>query len=218
VPTFFLLATGINTGFLFNVLRNPVIKTAQVGLEVAHGILAGAGARNVVSDTWYRDLLVPPGRPPQHVLQTIWFAIYIVMCCGCALAVRRHESAVSYAVRDTIQNGLWWYYTQLAVSVSGYLRFFKAKGPLAASVNAIALTGSVLVMTKRFHDGTDGATTPFLVPYCAWLCVVVYINGGIYWLNRRRGVVPPALDRVTVLGRNPASNSEAEGKEKVDCP
>ena len=75
--------------------------------------------------------------------------MYIPMCCGCALAVLRHDSAASYAIRyvtvapsrltsrrdlispryrDTIQNGLWWYYTQLAVSVSGYLIFFKTKG------------------------------------------------------------------------------------------
>ena len=45
---------------------------------------------------------------------------------------------------------------------------------------------SQLEQQKLLHDATEGATTPFLVPYCAWLGFVIYINGGILWLNRGR--------------------------------
>ena len=77
--------------------------------------------------------------------------------------------------------------------------------PSIALVDAVALTGSAWYMTvgvldnwiprasqsehqKLFHDATEGAITPFLIPYCAWLGFVIYTNGGILLLNLGRKI------------------------------
>lgn len=36
------------------------------------------------------------------------------------------------------------------------------------------------------HGPTDGKSSYYLVPYCAWLGVATYLNAGIWWMNKDR--------------------------------
>ncbi|KAF9652190.1 TspO/MBR-related protein [Thelephora ganbajun] len=172
-------------GFLFDIPRNPVV---AVGLPLALGFLSGAGSKKVINSIWYQSLLIPPGRPPRPAFPIIWTTLYTAMGYASYLAIRHHDRAVMAVTKETIQTGLKWYYVQLGLNFMWNPIFFNAKSPLSALVDAVALTGSTWYMTKLFHGATDGATTPFLIPYCVWLGFVVYINGGIWWLNRGRNV------------------------------
>ncbi|KAF9780134.1 TspO/MBR-related protein [Thelephora terrestris] len=172
-------------GFLFEVPRNPVF---AVGLPIALGFLSGARTKKVIDGTWYQSLSFPPGRPPRLAFPIVWTALYTSMGYASYLAVSRYDRAILPITKETIHTGLKWYYVQLGLNFLWSPIFFNAKSPLAAFVDAVALTGSTCYMTKLFHDATDGATTPLLVPYCAWLSFVIYINGSIWWLNRGRNL------------------------------
>jgi len=175
----------MSPNLLFDIPRNPVL---AVGLPLTLGFLSGSGTKKVINGTWYQSLLFPPGRPPRLAFPIIWTALYIAMGYASYLAVNHHDNAVVSATKETIQTGLKWYYVQLGLNFLWSPIFFNAKSPSAALVDAVALTGSTLYMTKLFHGTTEGATTPFLIPYCAWLGFVLYINGSIWWFNRRRNV------------------------------
>lgn len=58
----------------------------------------------------------------------------------------------------------------------------------AALVDILGLTSSVVYMTKVLHGPTGGKSTYLLVPYCVWLSLATYLNGGIWWLNRGRTI------------------------------
>jgi len=155
-----------------------------VALPLALGFIGASGSNNAVCRTWYQDLSVPLGRPPRGVLPFIWNALYAAMGYASHLAIRHHDDSISYVTKQTIQVGYVWYYLLWVFNLIRSPTPPNLETPSMVFGDAIASAVLTLHTTKLFHDGTDGATTPFLIPYCAWMCVVVYINGGIYWLNR----------------------------------
>ncbi|KAH7103081.1 TspO/MBR-related protein, partial [Auriculariales sp. MPI-PUGE-AT-0066] len=64
--------------------------------------------------------------------------------------------------------------------------FFNIKRTDLALLDIVPLTGSVFYMTSLLHTATDGATTPFLAPYCAWMVFATYLNASVWSMNRGR--------------------------------
>lgn len=79
--------------------------------------------------------------------------------------------------------------------------------PGLALVDITALTGTVIYLTvceiyyllkashlshlalqSVLHGPTDGKSSYYLVPYCAWLGVATYLNAGMWWLNKDRNL------------------------------
>ncbi|KAJ7590916.1 TspO/MBR-related protein [Mycena floridula] len=163
--------------------RNPIM---AIGLPLALGTLSGFSTAKVVRGAWYQNLYTPPGRPPRQVFPIVWPLLYASMGYASHLAVKALDNAAMPATRSALKLGLTLYYAQLALNVSWSPLFFNAKAVGWALVDSAAMAGITFYMTKLLHEGTDGNTTWYLAPYCAWLAFATYLNGGIYFLNRQR--------------------------------
>ncbi|KAL0576915.1 hypothetical protein V5O48_005061 [Marasmius crinis-equi] len=168
---------------LLNIPRNPV---TAVGLPLVLGIVSGSGTASAVRGQWYRNLWVPPGRPPRQVFPIVWPLLYLSMGYASHVAVKALDSALSPATRSSLTLGLALYYTQLSLNFTWSPLFFNAKQVGLALIDSTLLAGTTFYMTKLFHEPTGSKSTIFLLPYCAWLTFATYLNGGIWWLNRGR--------------------------------
>ncbi|GLB33867.1 putative tspO/MBR family protein [Lyophyllum shimeji] len=170
---------------LLSISRNPV---TAVGLPLALGTLSGSATAKVVRGRWYQNLLVPPGRPPRQVFPIVWSLLYLSMGYASHLAVKALDAADSPTSRSALLKGILLYYAQLGLNLLWSPLFFKAKKTGLALIDSVLLTASAYCMTDLLHGPTGSKTTPFLLPYCAWLTFATYLNGGIWWLNHGRPV------------------------------
>ncbi|KAF9268044.1 TspO/MBR-related protein [Marasmius fiardii PR-910] len=168
---------------LLSIPRNPV---TALGLPLALGILSGSSTKSVVQGQWYKNLRVPPGRPPRQVFPIVWPLLYLSMGYASHLAVKALDNTLSPNARSSLNLGLALYYGQLAFNFIWSPLFFNVKQVGLALVDIALLAGTTFYMTKLLHAPTNSKTSVFLVPYCAWLTFATYLNGGIWWLNRGR--------------------------------
>ncbi|TCD68194.1 hypothetical protein EIP91_011366 [Steccherinum ochraceum] len=166
---------------LLAVPRNPVV---AVGLPLTFGMLSGSPTRDAVKGPWYNNLQFPPGRPPSQIFPFVWSALYASMGYASHLAVRAHDAALTSEVQDATATGLLLYFGQLSLNFAWTTLFFVRNEVELALADSVLMTGMSLYMTKLFHGPTNGRTTWFLAPYCAWLSYATYINAGTWWLNR----------------------------------
>ncbi|KAF8621616.1 hypothetical protein AX15_007636 [Amanita polypyramis BW_CC] len=75
------------------------------------------------------------------------------------------------------------YYAHLGLNLAWGPIFFRAKNTGLAFANSAIMTVTALYMTKLLHRPTKGEATFCLLPYCAWLAYMTYLNGGVWWLN-----------------------------------
>ncbi|KIY74152.1 TspO/MBR-related protein [Cylindrobasidium torrendii FP15055 ss-10] len=165
---------------LLDIPRNSV---TALGLPLVLGVFSGMGTRSVVRGPWYKNLVAPPGRPPRQVFPIVWPLLYLSMGWASHLAVGALDTAVLPATRSSLRLGLALYYTQLAFNFAWSPLFFNAKQVGFALVDSALLGATTWYMTSVLHEATNGQTTLFLAPYCAWTAFATYLNGGIWWLN-----------------------------------
>ncbi|CAL1700790.1 unnamed protein product [Somion occarium] len=152
-------------------------------------MLSGSPTSKEVQGTWYKSLKFPPGRVPDQVFPVMWAILYTGMGYASYVALKSYDSAtISETAASNISKGLAIYYGQLALNCGWSSLFFVKKRVGLALLDSIAITASSACMTVLFHKATDGATTYFLAPYCAWLCYATYINASVWYLNRGRKV------------------------------
>ncbi|KAF5388154.1 hypothetical protein D9615_000460 [Tricholomella constricta] len=168
---------------LLSIPRSPL---TAIGLPLAFGLLSGSTTAKAVKGQWYQNLLVPPGRPPRQVFPIVWPLLYISMGYVSHLAVKALDVAVSPTSRSDLSISVLLYYAQLGLNVLWSPLFFMAKEPGWALIDSVLLTGLTFYMTSLLDGPTGSKTTPFLLPYCAWLTFATYLNAGIWFLNRRR--------------------------------
>jgi len=167
---------------LLSIPRSPI---TAVGLPVVFGLLSGSQTRKIVESQWYKALREPPGRPPRQVFPFVWTLLYISMGYASHLAVKSFDSSV-LQTRSDLSLALGLYFAQLGLNFLWSPLFFGLKQIGLALVDCALVTATTIYMTKLLHDSTAGKTTYFLIPYCVWLSFATYLNGGIWWLNRRR--------------------------------
>jgi len=169
--------------FLLRPLRTPLL---AIAIPVTLGTLSGYPTARVVKGPWYAALYDPPFKPPRQAFPIVWPLLYSAMGYASHLAVRAHDTRLTSTRTALAYRGLQLYWAQLALNFAWTGIFFGAKKRLLALVNITALTGLTYAMTIDLHEATDGATTWFLAPYCAWLSYATYLNAGYWWLNRNR--------------------------------
>ncbi|KAI0796711.1 TspO/MBR-like protein, partial [Abortiporus biennis] len=173
---------------LLAIPRNPI---TAIGIPVVFGMMSGSSTGKAVRGKWYKSLRFPPGRPPEVAFPFVWSTLYAGMGYASYIAVHNYDSLSSRSAdrdRALISTGLWLYYGQLALNFSWSTLFFSKKKIGVALIDSITLTSMSIYMTKLFHNATDGATTWFLGPYCAWLLYATYLQTGTWWLNRGRNI------------------------------
>ncbi|TFL00533.1 TspO/MBR-related protein [Pterulicium gracile] len=170
---------------LLNIARNPI---TAAGIPLTLGVLSGLPTRKVVRGQWWNSLYKAPLQPPGYAFGTVWPALYLSMGYASHLTAKALDAAASNHTTDDLNLGLQLYYAQLGMNFLWTPLFFVAKKPGLALINITALTGTTYYLTKLLHDATDGATTLFMAPYCAWLTFATYLNGTTWYLNRGRYV------------------------------
>ncbi|KAB5595485.1 TspO/MBR family domain-containing protein [Ceratobasidium theobromae] len=166
---------------LLELPRNPVI---AVGIPIVFGTLSGYSTASVVKGPWYESLRAPPARPPRQAFGIVWPVLYASMGYASHLAIKAYDTSLSPAVKDAALIGVKMYWVQLGLNMAWSPIFFMWKQKGLALIDIGALTSTVFTMTRILHEPTGGASTYFLVPYCAWLSFATYLNGGYWWLNR----------------------------------
>ncbi|KAF9055348.1 TspO/MBR-related protein [Hymenopellis radicata] len=171
---------------LLEIPRSPV---TAVGLPLALGVLSGYPTAKVARGSWYKNLHFPPLRPPRQVFPIVWPLLYIGMGYASHLAMKTLESPLlSSNEQSKLELGIALYYAQLAMNFTWTPLFFVSKQIELALVDSVLLAGTTWYMTALFHGPTNGQTTYFLLPYCAWAGFATYLNAGIVYLNRGRTV------------------------------
>jgi translocator protein len=125
----------------------------------------------------------PPFRPPPQVFGPVWTALYGLM--GYA-AYRAYSTGLSPTqspnVIQATKHGATLYTIQLGLNLVWMPLFFYAKRPIEATVDIVALTGTVGYLTYLWGR-VDPVAGWALVPYLGWLGFATYLSAGVGYLN-----------------------------------
>ena len=125
----------------------------------------------------YAALNQPPLAPPGWLFPVAWTILYILMGISSYLVL------VSGRPRETIHNALILYAIQLFFNFLWPIVFFRWEKPFAALLLLILLLILVVAMLRQFRLAEPLAGW-LIVPYLLWLVVALWLNLGIWWLNR----------------------------------
>lgn len=144
-------------------------------------IVLVAGAASLVTrpsiPTWYASLDKPAGTPPNWVFGPVWTVLYVLM----GYALWRLMSNVSDTAerRSTINV----FFVQLALNLSWSVVFFGLHRPFAAGIVITLLLAAILVTIRLFWR-LDKVSSYLLIPYALWVGYALFLNAGVWWLNR----------------------------------
>jgi benzodiazapine receptor len=125
--------------------------------------------------TWYPTLRKPAGTPPSWVFGPVWTTLYVLMAVSAWLVWREYGWGARAA--------LLIFFGQLALNLAWSGIFFGARllGPALMEI-------VVLWLAIAFNIFVFSRLTPWaahlLVPYLLWVTFAMYLNFGIWWLNR----------------------------------
>ncbi len=143
-----------------------------VGLCLLVGAADAALLRNTAW-AWYLSLTLPPGTPPNWVFAPAWIGLYAMI--GTAAWLIWRQVGAGAALR------LWGW--QIAANALWTPAFFGLHQiALALAVNAVLLV--LVALTTRAFARLLPAAGWLMVPCLAWTAYAVYLNAGLWWLNR----------------------------------
>ena len=159
-------------------MKNPGSKMGRwawplIGALLCLGLGTASGLSTVGSgDSWYQELMKPPGTPPGWVFGPVWSVLYLMM--GTALG--RLVSRRSWQV-------VWVFAMQMVLNLVWTPVFFGMHQIAAALAVICALWFGVLATILLAHK-KDRVSAWLLLPYLAWVSYATYLNAGLFWLNR----------------------------------
>lgn len=145
----------------------------MVGAVVAIAVLA-----SVATDTgssWYRGLKKPEWQPPANIFGPVWFAIYLMMLVSMILVW--HETSGDARIRLMILFAL-----SGVLNLAWSFIFFRARSPMMAGVDIVALALSILLLMVRIWPISPVAAL-LLLPYFLWVCFASVLNWAISRMN-----------------------------------
>lgn len=141
------------------------------GAGALSGWLSREGSR-----TFSEAAAQPPLSPPAILFPIVWGILYLLMGIGAA----RVSLTVPSGDRSRSLN---LFVLQLVVNFFWSLIFFNAQAYGFALVWLLLLWVLVLLMILSFRK-TDPAAAWLQIPYLIWLTFAVYLNAGVWLLNR----------------------------------
>jgi tryptophan-rich sensory protein len=124
---------------------------------------------------WYPTLRKPPGTPPSWVFGPVWTALYVLMAVSAWLVWRDYRWGASAA--------LLIFCAQLALNLAWSGVFFGARRLGFALLEIVILWAAGLFTAYLFYR-LKAISAYLLIPYLLWLSYAVYLNVGIWKLNR----------------------------------
>ena len=132
--------------------------------------IGGIPSISVATNNIYPSLVKPPLSPPGFLFPIVWSILFILMGISVYLVRDNKDLRTIYFIQLFI-NALW---TPIFFSLNNYL---------FALIWLILLLVTVLIMLYKFYK--ENKTSCFLnVPYLIWLLFALYLNAGIYILNK----------------------------------
>ena len=125
----------------------------------------------------YLTLNQPPFAPPGWVFPIVWSALYLMM------GYASYRVWTASAGEDLKRRALTLYGAQLAVNFIWPLLFFGAQWYLAALL-WLLLLWILILLTMRAFAAVDERSSDLLVPYLLWVTFALYLNFGVWVLNR----------------------------------
>lgn len=119
----------------------------------------------------YKDISLPPLSPPSWLFPIVWTILFILMGISCAIVYKRDKRR------------LYIYALQLFVNFLWTVIFFNFRAFLFSSVWLAFLIALICVMIKSFYT-VDKKAGLLLLPYLIWVLFALYLNIGVYVLNR----------------------------------
>lgn len=145
-----------------------------LGIFVVLVALAALFGAQFAPGPWYEGLRKPPLNPPSWVFGPVWSVLYLgIAVAGWLVWRARPASATPLA--------LWG--VQLALNAAWSWLFFGLNRPGVALVE-IGLLLVLLVATTVAFSRVHTWAALLLVPYAAWVSFAVYLNAGLWYLNR----------------------------------
>lgn len=125
---------------------------------------------------FYNELKKPPFLPEGKVFKTVWAVLYFLMFVSFVLVIISGE--------DEKILGIAAFFVQLFFNILWPLVFFKYKNIKLALLVSILLMISAEVMVLIFFDISKWAGI-IQIPYFLWTVFAIYLNCGIYFLNKK---------------------------------
>ncbi len=122
----------------------------------------------------YMGYIRPPLSPPAWVFAVVWPILYALM------------GYASYLVAEASgdkKRPLTLYALQLAVNFLWPIVFFRFQSIVGGLIVLVVLWVLVLLTIRAFADVSERASD-LLIPYILWLSFALYLNLGIFILNR----------------------------------
>jgi benzodiazapine receptor len=131
----------------------------------------------------YMALKQPPYRPPPEVFGPAWTVLYGLMGYSAYRAFSVGLTPFSTPTQiQSAKHGFTLYTIQLGLNLVWMPLFFTLKAPIAATVDIVALTGTVGYLTYVWSK-VDSVAALALVPYLGWLGFATYLSAGVGYLN-----------------------------------
>ncbi len=143
-------------------------------IALAVGALAGFFTHGSMEE--FEALAKPPLSPPGWVFGVVWSVLYVLMGISAALVWRAHGS-------DERTGALVLWGIQLPVNFFWPIFFFAFEYRLLAFIWLLLLAVLVAVMIARMYR-VRSAAAYIQLPYLAWLLFALYLNMGVYLLNK----------------------------------
>jgi benzodiazapine receptor len=152
-------------------------------LPILAGTAVGYACSPKESQKTYMALKQPPYRPSPKVFGPAWTVFYGLMGFAAYRAINTGLSPLqSPEIIQATKHGATLYTIQLGLNLIWMPLFFVAKRPIEATVDIVALTGTVGYLTYVWGK-VDPVAGWALAPYLGWLGFATYLSAGVGYLN-----------------------------------
>ncbi|EKD20787.1 uncharacterized protein L3040_004690 [Drepanopeziza brunnea f. sp. 'multigermtubi'] len=162
------------------LFANPA---ASILFPIALGTAVGYSVSPKKSQKTYMALKQPPYRPPPYVFGPAWTVLYGLMGFSAYRAYSTGMSTFASAEKHLLtKQGATLYTIQLGLNLIWTPLFFWLKRPVEATVDIVALTGTVSYLAYIWGQ-VDPVAGWALAPYLGWLGFATYLSAGVGYLN-----------------------------------
>jgi len=124
---------------------------------------------------WYPRLRKPPGTPPSWLFGPVWTTLYVLMAIAAWLVWREYHWGATAA--------LLIFFAQLGLNIAWSAIFFGSRMPGVAFAEIVILWLAIAFNMLVFYWLVP-ASAWLLLPYWLWVTYAMYLNFGIWRLNR----------------------------------
>ncbi|KAF7874653.1 uncharacterized protein EAF02_008630 [Botrytis sinoallii] len=161
------------------IFANP---TASVLLPITLGSAIGSHKRNSKGPTWHLNNNPLTFHPP-YVFGPAWTLLYGLMGYSAYRAYSTGLSPLASTENHLLfKQGATLYTIQLGLNLIWMPLFFSLKRPILATIDIVALTGTVSYLTYIWGQ-VDSVAAWALAPYVGWLGFATYLSAGVGYLN-----------------------------------